>query len=628
MNGPAGGKIPTKEAKQRVLQYFRVGKTVDEAMALVQRGDKCYERWRQLDGDFRNAVNQIRELRAMDAAEKRKRATRTFEEFRENFLGMRTFDHQRQWIDLIEGKPLTGLHPSIKYEPGDPNFILINTAPEHSKSITLSVDYPTYLIATDPSVRVLLVSETQKRAKEFLYAIKQRLSHPRYHEFHLAYAPAEGYKATADSWRDDMIYLGSEVRDSAEKDPTVQAIGIGGQIYGARATHIILDDCVVLQNAHGFETAIRWIQQEVLTRLGPTGKLVIAGTRVDSQDLYREIRNPDRYPGGESPWTYLAQPAVLEFADDPKDWVTLWPKSDHPWPGSDEKPDKDGLYSRWNGKHLHRRRAHIDPKTWSMVYQQADTTADSIFKATDVARCVNGNRVPGPLQKGNKYHRDGQGMDGLYVCCSMDPAMSGDTASIAYALDLQTHKRYVLDTHRMTAPSPQKIRDLIMAWTERYRPQCWVIEKNAFQLFLTRDEEIRSYLASRGVIMREHYTSRNKLDPDFGVASVAPLFTEQLIELPSRHKHEATKALVEQLVTWAPGMRPKDLKQDLPMALWFAELIAREVVDARTMHTRQHRDSRFVPRYARRNQTVIRLDDYLAEREDYRTGSGGTLSAV
>jgi hypothetical protein len=173
----------------------------------------------------------------------------------------------------------------------------------------------------------------------------------------------------------------------------------------------------------------------------------------------------------------------------------------------------------------------------------------------------------------------------------------------------------------MTAPSPQKIRDLIMGWTERYSPQTWVIEKNAFQLFLTRDEEIRSYLASRGVIMREHYTGSNKLDPDFGVASVAPLFTEQLIELPSRHKHEATKALVEQLVTWAPGMRPKDLKQDLPMALWFAELIAREIVDARNIYTKQHRPSRFVPRYARRNQVVVRLDDYLAGREEETAAS-------
>lgn len=604
------------DAKKKVIKAIGMGKSVPEAMDLVGRKRRIYEIWRHDDLEFRTAIDQIRQLRGLDMETKRARQVTGFAEFRSKFLGMQTFTHQRQWINLIEGKTLgtSNLHKSIRYEPGDPNFILINCPPEHSKTVCLSIDYPTYLIASDPSQRIIICSETQKRAKEYLYGIKQRLTHPRYHDLHMAYGPADGFKATADSWREDLIYLGSELRDSPEKDPTVQAIGIGGQIYGARATVIILDDVVVLQNAHTYEKQLKWIQQEVLTRLGPGGRLIVAGTRVDAIDLYRELRNPDRYPEGKSPWTYLAQPAVLEFAEKPKDWKTLWPRSDHPWPGLKDKPDKDGLYPRWSGQHLHHRRGLLDARTWSMVYQQAETSEDAIFDPAIVRACVNGNRTVGPLSRENRYHRD-EGMDGLYVVCGMDPAMAGDTAAVAYALDLRNHRRYVLDNHRMTAPSPQKIRDLIMTWTDRYHPQAWVIEKNAFQLFLTRDEEIRSYLASRGVIMREHYTGRNKLDPDFGIASLAPLFEQQLIELPSTHNHEATKALVEQLVTWAPGVKPTLLTQDLPMALWFAELVAREVVDARTAHTKQHRDSKFVPRYRRREQAVIRLDEYLAAKE-------------
>ncbi len=45
----------------------------------------------------------------------------------------------------------------------------------------------------------------------------------------------------------DAIYI---ERESNEKDPTLQALGIGGQIYGARADLIILDDCVTLSNLH------------------------------------------------------------------------------------------------------------------------------------------------------------------------------------------------------------------------------------------------------------------------------------------------------------------------------------------------------------------------------------------
>lgn len=601
-------------AKERVVTLIEAGKRVSDAMPIVGRSVKTYEAWRRDDKDFAKRIDLVRELMGTDYGEKRRRALNMddFGAWRNRYLGMRTFSHQQQWIDVIEGREPEGLHAAMTFERGDPSYVLINTAPEHSKTITLSVDYPTYRICRDPNVRILLVSETQKRAKEFLYAIKQRLTHPRYGDLQLAFAPPDGFKASADAWRDEYVYLGGDGRDSGEKDPTVQALGIGGQIYGARADLIILDDCVVLSNAHQWEGQIRWIQQEVLTRLGPGGKLIIAGTRVDAVDLYREIRNPDRYPEGSSPWTYLAQPAVLEFADEPADWVTLWPRSNVPWPGSGDEPDGDGLFPRWDGRHLYRRRGVLDPKTWSMVYMQQDVSSEAVFDPYTVRKCVNGNRTAGVMQKGNQYHRGGDGMDNLYVICSMDPAMAGDTATVAYGLDLRSMKRYVLDAHRMTAPTPQKIRDVIHGFTERYKPQSWVIEKNAFQLFLTKDEEIRSYLAARGVTMREHYTSNNKLDPDFGVASVAPLFSTDMIELPSTHNHEGMKALVEQLVIWSPGQK-KEIKSDLPMALWFAEIIAREIVETRMFRTQRHRASRFVPRYAAARQNVISLNDYRGD---------------
>src|SRR5690606_41862107 len=113
---------------------------------------------------------------------------------------------------------------------------------------------------------------------------------------------------------------------------------------------------------------IRWLQQEVLTRGHPGSILCVIGTRVDPVDLYSELRNPDRYPSGKSPWTYLTQPAVLEFAEEPENWVTLWPRAQEPWQGSMDKSDEDGLYPRWNGVYLRRRRDLLAPKTWALAY--------------------------------------------------------------------------------------------------------------------------------------------------------------------------------------------------------------------------------------------------------------------
>lgn len=598
-----GGRPGTIEAKRLFLRAVQNGRTIREAIREIgYSSENILDYWKRSDQEFAKEYRLIRQLRANKNNVDRGEKTSSFEEFRREYLGMETFAHQSRWIDIIEGREPANLHPAMVYEKGDPQYLLINTPPEHAKSTVLSVDYVVYRICKDPSVRIIICCMNQGLAAQFVYSVKQKLTSPRYAKLQLAFAPADGFAGGDAVWQQNMIYLSGDHRDTSEKDPTLQALGIKGRIYGARADLIIVDDGVTLSNANEYEAQIRWLQQEVITRLGPGGRLVIAGTRVDAVDLYKELRDPDRYPDGRSPWTYLGQPAVLEFHEDPKDWVTLWPRSDVPWSGTQDEPDAEGLYPRWDGPHLAHRRRMLDPKTWSMVYQQADVAEDSIFPVKDVKACVNGRRNHGLIDGENKYHEREKGMDDLYVICSMDPAMAGETASITYAVDTKTGMRYVLDAHRMAAPRPSEIRDLIFAWTDRYKPSKWVIEKNAFQLFLTQDEEIRAYLAVRGCVMTDHYTGANKVDPDFGVASIAPLFTERKISLPSSHNCEGVKGLVEQLVTWRPGVKGSKLVQDLPMALWFAELKAREVMDQKLGRTKSHQQSRFLPRYRQAKQ--------------------------
>lgn len=596
-----------------MIAAIKGGKTVEQAMAAVGRHARTYEYWQRSDAEFKAATDLARAVRAGTAIDRPKLS---FSEFRERYLGSKTFAHQQNMVDVIEGRDPSWLHPSMVYERRSGQHCLINIPPDHAKTVTISIDYVLYLVVTNPQERVVLVSKTQELAKQMLWAIKQRLTHPRYLQMQNDYGPPEGYNSGDAIWQADRIYFPSSLRDPDEKDPTIQAIGIGGQIYGVRSTRIILDDAVLLSNAHQHENQRRWLTQEVITRLGDTGQLLVVGTRVDPIDLYSELRNPDNYPDeDEPPWTYLGMPAVLETADDSRDWVTLWPRSDQRWANSEDVADKDGLYPRWSGPKLAKRRALVGPRIWSMVYQQQSVPADSTFNPADIRACINGNRTVGLMRAGDQHHTREDGMDGLHVICSMDPAMAGETASIAYGVDPKTLKRFVLDAHRMRAPSPQAIRDVIMSWTDKYKPVSWIVEKNAFQLFLTRDEQIRQYLANRGVSLVEHYSSTNKLDPDFGVASLAPLFTERMIELPSSHNSEGIKALVEQLITWRPGAKGKDLTQDLPMALWFAEIKAREVVAARASRANAHANSKYVPRYRRGAQAVVRIDEWLSQRE-------------
>lgn len=595
-------RLSTAEAKALAVDLIAQGHKLEYVLPMVGRTENTYKDWREYDAVFRQQIDNIRSTHRRGEA----KPVPDFPEFAEKYLGQPLHHHQMQWVDMLEGREPRSLHPSQLYERGDPNFVLINTPPEHAKTSTLSVNYATWRICKDPNIRILFVSKTAEMAKQILWAVKARLTHPRYRQLQLDFGPVGGWKADSDVWTSDKVYLGSE-RDSAEKDPTLRAIGLGGQIYGARVDLTFCDDVVVLSNAHEYEKQIRWLQQEVLTRGHPNSILAVVGTRIDPVDLYAELRNPDRYPTGESPWTYLTQPAVLEFADDVDKWVTLWPRAQEPWPGSLEKPDEEGMYPRWSGLHLRKRRGLLSPKTWALAYMQASIAEDSVFSAEMVRKAVNGRRQPGVLIPGAVGHPE-KGMEGLYVVGSMDPAMVGDTGVIVYAIDRHTGKRYVLQVYKQPRATPAWIRQTIKDLTDGFGIHEWVIEKNAFQAFLSQDPELHEHLGKLGVRISEHHTGKNKWDVDFGVASLAPVFENGFIELPATHMVEACKQLVEQLITWAPETKNKT---DLVMALWFADIRARQMIMANSplKNKTNFLTNRYASARSRSRQVVVNLND-------------------
>ena len=606
-------------AKRIILGCVAEGMTIEAATASAGKSIKTYEYYRRTDKIFADKVDRTRlglkdkqfaggDVHDID-----------FVEFRKRFLHSQTFEHQKNIVDVIEGREPGWLHPAMKFEKGlANNRILVNIPPNHAKSITITVDYVTWMVARNPNFRVLIVSQTQRLAADFLYAIKQRLTHPVYEELQSAYAAGVGFNSKTASWQATRVTFGDELRESSEKDPNIEAVGIGGQIYGKRADMIIVDDAVTLSNANDFERQIKWLTQDVRSRLNPTGKLIIIGTRVASVDLYRELRQEDRYPGGLVPWTYLAMPALLETDEDPDKWVTLWPKSDAPFDGQEEADkDEDGLYPRWSGRNLYNERQAMDTQTWALVYQQQDVSENSAFDPVCVRGSIDGMRKSGPLVAGNPGHpRD---LGGYSIICGLDPAMIGDTAAICYAVDRNTNKRYIVDAIKITRPSPADIRDLIFNWTSLYGPSEWIVERNAFQSFLTQDEGIRQHLASRGVLLREHHTGNNKWDAGFGVASMSTLFgtkqhdgkhhRDNLIHLPS-DQTENVKALIEQLITWTPTTKGKT---DLVMALWFCEIRAREMLNY-GQYNSHHLKNPFLTSAEKRKRVVVNIDQLLADQ--------------
>ena len=611
---PGKVDITKAEAMERVLHQLSQGSTIKAAMESVNRNEVTFRQWTMASPDFKERADKARLEGKGVKAELANLKDIAFEQFSEEFLDTKLFPHQQNWIDLIEGKEPRWLHPSMVYEPGAANRVLINVPPEHAKSTVLTINYVTYQIATKPNVRIILVSKTQGMARKFLSAIKTRLSHPSWIKLQTAFGPNGGYKADSPTWSADMIYLGTG-RDSGEKDPTVQALGFGSQIYGARADLIILDDVVMNANAHEWEKQIEWLQKEVITRLGRHGKLLVVGTRVAPIDLYKQIRDGGQWTGGKSPFTYMAMPAVLEFDEKPQNWKTLWPWTDRP-EGDIDEANENGLYPKWDGPSLFTRRSEVAPSVWAMVYQQEDVQEDSIFPPACIAGSVNGMRKRGPLKPGAAGHP--KSVEG-YTVIGLDPAMSGATGAVVATYNKADGMIYILDAVNMTEPSPAKIRALIEEWVQKYRPQELRIEINAHQKAYALDDELRNWLAAYGCQLNSHFTGKNKWDSSFGVASMAMLFgslrdgrfqDNNIIELPSNEGSEGLKTLVQQLITWKPDTRNPT---DTVMALWFAIIRIREMMQQNSQTTKWM-NNRWSTRFQKAQRGSVNLDEAFADQ--------------
>jgi hypothetical protein len=606
----AQATLSIDQAKERALLLYAAGASVEKAMAASGRALRTWESWRKSDKHFAAQADTVRTERRRkssavgDSVDVPPRRDMSFAQWRKEYLDFDTYPHQQQWIDVLEGNepvPIEG----CEWDPRDTNRLVINVPPGFAKTQTVTIDYATYRICMNPNVRIIVVSKRVEQAQKFLYQIQQRLTSSRFTKLQAAFAPPGGFKPGRGegSFASRVMYVAGRTVD--HKDPTLEALGMGSQIYGSRADLIILDDCIVLANANEWEKQVNWLESEVESRV-KNGKIVAIGTRLASQDLYSELRNDERYLSGRSPWSYLRQPAVLQFAENAEDWVTLWPKSTTAYDEADKEADDRGLYTMFDGPRCAKIRDSKPPAVWSLVYQQQQTAEDAAFKPLCVMSSVDRRRKPGPLTAGAWGHPR-RGGEGMWTIASMDPAMAGDTFTIVGKVDRTDQKRWIENCFVQGSPSPEYFRDLIRRVTLEYGVNEWVIEEQGFQGFLVHDPEIRAFLATRGVRMTGHYTGKNKLDPDFGVASLSALFGtvrrindgagrevfvagSNLIQLPDPDMSQGVKSLIEELLTWVPGRRGSKLRQDGPMALWFFETRARIILG----HDRQGGEQKFV----------------------------------
>ena len=87
----------------------------------------------------------------------------------------------------------------------------------------------------------------------------------------------------------------------------------------------------------------------------------------------------------------------------------------------------DGLFPKWDGPRLRKKRSRIQPRTWALVYQQEQVNSAAVFSPDMLSAAVNGARFTGHIASGVPSVRQGKGGSGLIYVLGVDPATSGHT---------------------------------------------------------------------------------------------------------------------------------------------------------------------------------------------------------
>ena len=218
----------------------------------------------------------------------------------------------------------------------------------------------------------------------------------------------------------DRIFLDSTLRDNGlEKDPTVQAVGMGTR-FTATGPTIIVDDAVVLSNTNDYEADP--LADRVSSRLPAVGgRLVVIGTRVAPIDLC----------SGCSTRIGTSLVRALDVLRQPRslgvrggqglgDALAKSQRSIHRghFLRMIRVSTRAGTGSAW------RVRNQVPGSQWALVYQQQGVD-ESVFNATCVMGSVERRRKAGPLKAGAWGHpRNGQG-ECKSSCRSTPPVPAG-----------------------------------------------------------------------------------------------------------------------------------------------------------------------------------------------------------
>ena len=449
--------------------------------------------------------------------------------------------------DEVSGKRVKNAahHKEWHHLWADHQFAVMIAPVSHGKT-QCTVARILFILGHNPNRRIAIVSDTERQASKILRQIRGYIQDS--NDLHEVFPNLKPSTREGDPWTNLSIVVD---RENISKDPSVQALGMGGPLNGSRVDDMVLDDVVSFESSRTpgqREKSLEWFDTTCITRLTQDSTISAIGTPWHPDDLLHTLEKRKGFYSKRFS-------SVLNPRDPESEWVALWPE-------------------KWDTKLLLQRKDNMSVAAFSKKY-----LCQVVSKDTERFR---EEWLQMALKSGNgRYVEDRAppGPDGRIMECytGVDIGIGQKDASAVtclFTIGLGSDgKRYVLRVEAGHWTAHEIIQKL--QWTYERFSSVIFVEDNGAQRFLVQMCEGRVPVSSWTT------TAGRKYHEQFGVESLAAEMARGWWVIPNQDG-----AIDMQIKEWMDECRhynPENHTGDRLMAAWICREAARSHSGQKTM---------------------------------------------
>ena len=380
--------------------------------------------------------------------------------------GLRFLAQTDLWVlatQFLEYRDLTdGFHRPIcrwiQTSPFDKNLVLLPRG--HFKTSILTIAWNIQRVLNNGQVRILIASNKLEASAKMLNEIKGHLSAPRL----IWLFPDVLYGdpgREAEEWTKTSVTV---KRRRRTKEPTIETIGVSGELTSAHYDHITFDDIVGLENSQTREELLKtrewWQAAQPLLEPGATQEII--GTTWHYDDVYAWLQK-QRAAQGMKLGVYKVA-CWREDTDGTPVSLSGWSRVTPTF------PERFSVSARMD------RRAAEGPSRCAAQYLLDPVSADTAVFPRARARVLARSEIP-PL-------------DTLWCAMTVDPAISvrawADFTAIAVGGFAADGTLYILDLKRGRWPEHRSLEEIYAAYRAVPHIRAVGIERTGFQKLYQR----------------------------------------------------------------------------------------------------------------------------------------------